>query len=511
MNVAFRVDASALIGSGHFMRCLTLADRFRQRGVDTRFVCRWIPDHFKHMLAAKGHALAELLSLPGDRLPDSNGGGEYSGWLGVTQDRDAEETMAALAGQVWDWLVVDHYALDKNWESRLRACASGVLVIDDLANRDHDCDLLLDQNRAEADSPQYRSRVPDGCRLLLGPRYALLREDFQQHHRNVSPRQREVHRVFVFFGAVDANGYTLHAIHALANIGDSLAVDVVVGAQNPHLDEIRRLCARYSYDCHIQTDQMAALMASADLAIGAGGGNLWERCALGLPALVICTADNQRAQVETAARDGLICLTEAGGDVPGMLESHLKTLIGNRQLRMSISERCIERVDARGASRVVSAMSYRWVKLRKATPGDCEKIFHWRNHPDVRKHSRNAAPMTLEAHGDWYAAVLRDHNRILLIGSCDGEDLGVVRFDLNDAHEAEVSIYLCPARLNSRMGEPLLISAESWLRQNLPDVSRLRAVVLAANAPSQGLFLKAGYRMESTAFIKQLDRVRTSP
>lgn len=510
MNIAFRVDVSTLTGSGHFMRCLTLADRFRLRGDTTRFVCRSIPEHFARMLVAGGHELAELPAASNPVIASDPDGG-YAGWLGVTQEQDADDTVAALAGRSWDWLVVDHYAIDRRWETCLRKSASGILVIDDLADRDHDCDWLLDQNRIDGGNA-YRNRVPAACGVLLGPRYALLREEFARQHQNALPRQGEVRRVFVCFGGVDASGYTLHAIQALAGMGAAdLAVDVVTGAQNPHLEDIRVLCARYGYACHIQTDRMAGLMAAADLAIGAGGVNLWERCAAGLPALVVITAENQREQVDVAARLGVIYVPDQSADLAGMLASHLYALIRNRRLRHALSVQGIQTVDGRGAARVVAALSFRAVTFRRAAPQDCETLFAWRNHPDIRKYSHDPAPISPDVHRDWYAAVMRDTSRILLIGSCDGDDLGVVRFDLNAAHEAEISIYLTPARLQSQMGEPLLIGAERWLLENLPGVSRIRATVQAANAASNALFRRAGYHPESTTFFKDLDRISTRP
>ena len=173
MNIAFRVDASTQIGTGHFMRCLTLADALKQHGAKIRFASRHMPEYLRDMLVVKGHEFMLLDSSPSDAISD---GLSHANWLGTSQHADAQDTVQALSGQTWDWLIVDHYALDARWESALRQTAKNIFVIDDIADRQHDCDVLLDQNLyADMDS-RYTGKVPAHCQLLLGPRYALLRD-----------------------------------------------------------------------------------------------------------------------------------------------------------------------------------------------------------------------------------------------------------------------------------------------------------------------------------------------
>lgn len=290
MKVAFRVDASSQIGTGHLMRCLTLADALKQRGALTRFVSRHMPEHFRTMLVSKGHEFTLLQSSPDGENTDRL---VHSHWLGTGQLADAQETIQVLSDMAWDWLVVDHYALDERWETALRKAARNILVIDDLADRTHDCDVLLDQNlHADMDS-RYGSNVPKHCQSLLGPRYALLRDEFRQLHEKTIPRNGTVKRVLVFFGGIDADNYTGQSIEALGNIEDQLQVDVVIGTEHPYRMQIDAECVRLGFTFHVQTSRMAELMAVADLSIGAGGTASWERCCLGLPALVVSLADNQ--------------------------------------------------------------------------------------------------------------------------------------------------------------------------------------------------------------------------
>jgi UDP-2,4-diacetamido-2,4,6-trideoxy-beta-L-altropyranose hydrolase len=292
MNIVVRVDASQQIGTGHFMRCLTLADILSQRGAQIRFVSRHLPDYLQNMLRDKSYEFRILESTEKDKIDNL----AHSHWLGTTQRSDAEEMLQLLSDQTWEWLVVDNYALDARWESVMRKAVKNILVIDDIADRQHDCDLLLDQNFYTDMASRYAGKVPEHCRLLLGPRYALLRDEFRQLHQKVKPRSGPVKRIFVFFGGVDINNYTGRAIDALVRLDmNGLHVDVVIGSQHPYRGQIQAACAEHKFTCYVQTNRMAELMAAADLAIGAGGSATWERCCLGLPTLTVSIADNQIA------------------------------------------------------------------------------------------------------------------------------------------------------------------------------------------------------------------------
>jgi len=290
MKIGIRTDASCQIGTGHFMRCLTLADALKQRGAQIHFLSRCLPEHLRSMLEAKGHQFTLLNNPHCDQALDELA---HAHWLGVRQDQDAEDSIRALSGEALDWLIVDHYALDFRWESMLRQTVKRILVIDDLADRRHDCDLLLDQNIYADMTARYIGMVPTHAHLLLGPHYALLREEFRHLHEQIKPRSGPVKRVLVFLGGVDAANYTGRAIEALAEINAGLHVDVVIGKQHPCCEKIKTMCIKCGFICHVETDKMADLMAAADLAVGAGGSASWERCCLGLPTLLVAVVDHQ--------------------------------------------------------------------------------------------------------------------------------------------------------------------------------------------------------------------------
>lgn len=303
LKAVIRVDAATMIGTGHLMRCLTLAERLRRRGDDMAFVSRELPGNLIAYVEAQGF---EVLHLPPHEADVSLTG--YAAWLTVPQATDAEETLAALRGRRVDLLVVDSYALDAAWERVLRPHVGRIFVIDDLANRVHDCDILLDQNFYRDGAHRYDGLVPAGCNCLLGPQHALLRKEFFAARRELRERDGRLRRVFVFYGGSDLTRETEKAVRALLAVPElHLTADIVVGSSNAHIAEVRALCAGHeNLRLHVQAQNMAELMAAADLALGAGGTTTWERCCLGLPALVTTIAENQYDIADDCAAAGLI-------------------------------------------------------------------------------------------------------------------------------------------------------------------------------------------------------------
>jgi UDP-2,4-diacetamido-2,4,6-trideoxy-beta-L-altropyranose hydrolase len=288
-SVVFRVDSSLLIGGGHLMRCLTLAEMLKKEAAIT-FVCRDLPGNIAHLAENKGFGL-KLLPFRGDgqSLPG------YEKWLTVPEDVDAAETQSALREKA-DCLIVDHYALGLGWERKLRPYAKKIAVVDDLADKPHECDILTNQSFEPGLEQNYFGLTNAGCRKFLGREYALLREEFYLARENIRRRTGELLNVLVFFGGGDygnETGKALEAIEGMEGVPGFVA-DVVVGGGNAKKDEIERRCSRLAWaKFHCQIDHMAALANQADLAIGAGGLSAVERCFLGLPSLIVSVAENQ--------------------------------------------------------------------------------------------------------------------------------------------------------------------------------------------------------------------------
>jgi UDP-2,4-diacetamido-2,4,6-trideoxy-beta-L-altropyranose hydrolase len=308
MQVLFRVDASLLIGSGHLMRCVTLARAMRERGWLVTFCCREHPGQQIHLIENQGFACLGLpLLADATKTPSSSTVKEGDRqWLGASEAEDAAAVIDALqqAALQPDLLVIDHYGLGRLFETTLRHYCRHILVIDDLANRQHDCDFLLDQNLLPDAAERYQGLLPNTCQQFIGPAYALLRPEFTQTATSEAAQpiaqskdfSATPHQLLVFFGGSDIDNLTALAITALQQLQNlAWLADIVIGSANPHQSLLQQLCeGDHRLTLHVQTPGMAMLMAKAQLMIGGGGATHWERCAMELPALVVSLALNQQ-------------------------------------------------------------------------------------------------------------------------------------------------------------------------------------------------------------------------
>lgn len=349
MKVVFRVDSATHIGSGHLIRCLTLAEALRDQDVQVSFVCRELSGNLISLLRKKEMA---VLVLPVPTINPVKPINDSTALLGGTQAEDAALTIVALEGEKPDWLVIDHYGLDVVWEKMLRSYCGRMMVIDDLANRYHDCDVLLDQNYSVERTQRYKALVPTSCNVLLGPTYALLRKDFQILRQQQAGRSNALKQLLVFFTAGNDQGETLKAMQGIALFGKAEQVDVVIGNANPDMLAIKALCMTRNWSYHCQVDYMPTLIAKADLVIGAGGSSNWERCALGTPALVVILAENQAAI--TQALDSAGVVINLGWNSKMQATDYATALNSITPERLaSLSEQASRLVDAKGAQRVI--------------------------------------------------------------------------------------------------------------------------------------------------------------
>lgn len=478
------------------MRCFTLAEGLREQGAKVCFVSRSLPNHLVDLITKRN---MEFVALPERDLQPPQNDLAHSSWLGINQTQDALDTLHALGDQRFDWLVVDHYALDAHWETALRSTATQILAIDDLANRPHDCDVLLDQNYYHDMQSRYKGRLPESCRLLLGPNHALLRREFLDLRNQPRPRTGEVHRILVFFGGIDASNFTGAAIEALSHLED-IVVDVVIGTLHPNRRKIEEACAVLGYTCHVQTPRMAELMAAADLAICAGGSATWERCCLGLPSFSLCAAENQRQQLTHAASIGLVYAPLITGNISESIRRHTVGLIENPSLLKSLSMNSLEALDGLGVQRCMAEMNRSislkpkmGVEVRPATNEDAAEVWPWRNDETTRRHSFDQSLVSLEKHLTWWENSLTNTSRMLLIGEQNSQRFGVLRFDFRSTQEALMSIYLNPAMCGRGMGKALILAGLHWLRNHRPGVRTVKAEIRAENGVSFKAFRAAGF------------------
>ena len=487
------------------MRCLTLADELRKTGATVIFITFNLQEDWAALISGRGFLLGHLPSKERDKIC-----AEPTDLSSPVWRLDALNTQKILEGFGRpDWLIVDHYALDAKWESVLRPHVGKIMVIDDLADREHDCDLLLDSNFYEDSERRYEALVPPSCARLLGPKYALLRPEFRRLREVSSIQSKQGFRILISFGGSDPTGETLKVLTAIAASGlKGTQFDVVVGSWNRERSAIEQLCAQIPGANYLfNVDDMASLMANAALYVGAGGTTTWERCCMKLPGIVIAVAANQiSCSIALAERGAQVYLGESA-EVSGqdVLEA-INFLRRNACLLNATSHSCAEIVDGRGVLRVMHHMSHGNVTLRHATPADSKTMFDWRNSAEVRRNSFNPEPIQWQDHANWYAAALLDPGKVILIGMLNATAVGVLRYDLRDS-KCIVSIYLSPESMGKGIGAHLLSAGTEWMAKHFSHITEFEAGILPKNVASIRVFERAGFDLDKLIFKRSQNNV----
>ena len=512
-RILIRCDASLMIGSGHVIRCRTLARELQRRGAEVCFLCRRQPGDLIGLLEQEFQVLA-LPKQPLVACEGLEGSDLYGAWLGCTQEQDAAQCLEVLAVAGINgisWIVADHYGLDARWESQLLTgllgsdAAPKLLVIDDLADRPHQADLLLDQNFfGEATHQRYQDLMPPQCRQLLGPHYALLGPEYAQLHPLVPPRT-ELRRVLVFFGGVDPDNLTGRALKALMDpaLAD-LAVDVVLGLQSPHRQTVVEMAARRpDTTVHGPLPSLAGLIARADLAIGAGGATTWERACLGLPSLVVAIAANQLAFVEALDQTGYLQLL---GDGASVTPEQIRSALLARITEPKPEKAAPALTDGWGALRLSMAMLglQGAISLRPAIAADEALLLHWANDPQVRANSFSPESIAPKDHHHWFQKGLKDPNRLLLIAmTADGCPIGQIRFDRQlasaqaEVSQASVDLSLDRCARGHGLAAALVRLGLQAMEQHWGPAVEAVAEVLTSNTASNACFARAGFTSDA--------------
>lgn len=428
MKVVFRVDASDSIASGHVARCLTLAAALRRRGAECIFISREVSGHLFSAVVGAGFE-QRVLPGQGELLAPHQAG------VVVRQALidDALDTINALDGERPRWLVIDHYAIDDEWERLLQPHVDEILVIDDLADRAHHCDVLLDQNFSSVGEERYVGLVREDTRLFCGPRYALLQPEFARYRATLARQRSSPLRALVSFGGSDRDnvtGLTLEALLA-PHLAD-VAVDVAIGLNNPHRERLEQLIdGRPGAHAHIAPESLAPLMAKADFAIGAGGGTTWERFCLDLPSVVVALASNQVQACESLHAAGRIDYVGFWSDLtPAVMADAITRIVSRLSAGEAYSPEPL--VDGMGADRVAEVMApsaTTSLVMRPATHRDIDSYFWWVNDPEVRRQSITTTPVSWPEHQRWFAARLASADTVMFVLESNGLPIGQVRFD----------------------------------------------------------------------------------
>jgi UDP-2,4-diacetamido-2,4,6-trideoxy-beta-L-altropyranose hydrolase len=486
-RVIIRTDSSQQMGTGHLMRCLTLAEGLAKRSIKVDFICRDLPSNCSF--------LAEQKNFIVHKLKDD-----------FTTDAKLTINICEQISQPIDWLIVDSYALDERWEKELRPYVKKIMVIDDLANRRHDCDLLLDQNFYENMEIRYDNLVPITCKKLLGPKYVLLRDEFVKQRAKLRVHNGQVNRILIFFGGSDPNNLTEVAIKAVKLLNrEDIVTDVIVGIANSKKAYLEEYCDKLpNFNFHCQIGNVAEVMIEADLAIGAGGTATWERSCLGLPAIIIPVADNQIAITQNMAANGYVLAAENDEIITAsVLHQLLVSLILCPGLMRFMAKRNASLIDGMGMNRVVQSMFPHNIKVRRATDADCANVFKWRNAPENRRYSFSDKLIDFDTHLKWFDSVINNDHEIMLIGEVSNNAIGVLRYRIEDDC-AEISMYLVPDNYGYGYGASLLKVGNDWLHKYSPNIKHVVASVIPDNERSKITFIKAGFHLDKIFFKKEL-------
>lgn len=504
MRVAFRVDASQTIGTGHVRRCLSLAQALRDQGADIAFVCREMGFRLAILDAWDVRMLAAA-----DQWTPTPHDPPHACWAGVSAERDAADTLTALADWNPDWVVIDSYAFDRRWHDAVRAeTGCRIAVIDDLGDRALAADLLVDQNL----SIDHRAKhaISSGLygRLLAGPSVALLAPAY----RNLLPRApaTTVGSIGIFMGGGDAGGHSIVALESCRQAGFQGPVEIVTARASPHLDALAEAAYRDGRaSLTFDLPDLAEFFIRHDLQIGAGGSAAWERCRAGAPSVALATADNQMVVVDGLNNAG--AAIALGRDWPYQLGAALDRLLGDAALRTRLSGAAARLVDGRGCDRVALAMTKAQLAVRPAAADDARVIFYWRNDDATRAISYDSSEIRLEDHLAWFERTIdRPASHRIFIGHVGATDVGVLRLDHVEGPDWDVSIFLDPGLTGLGLGKRLLRAAERQMRIAIDGDLRFCASTRPDNAASQAMFKSCGYRGEIN-FVKEIDRGVAGP
>jgi len=468
------------LGGGHVMRCVTLAAVLHHQ--------EWV---------IKLASTPETMRVVEGLLP------EWLGHLHIHGEDEADpQALKNTRSDGCQVLIVDHYGLDAGYEKELKGWAEKIVVIDDLANRPHDCDVLIDQTPFR--TPHiYKSLVPSRCTALCGADYALLRPQFAQL-RFSTVRVPEDHfpprRIAVFMGMGDQNCLSAKALEGIAESGLNAEVKVFLGAHSPARAPVEDFARNHSnVDVRINDQNISNHLAWADLAIGTAGTAAWERCCLALPTITMTITDphndNQRETAKVLGEKGAALILGEGIKVQvSDIASSIRKFISNRDEYEAMSAAAAGICDGLGASRTAMYLAPYLCRdgaaltLRRLVLEDSDAVYRWQTTPDVRKYFRDPNPPSPERHSGWMAERVASMSAVTEIILRNGQAAGMIRLDPLAEGGFEVSILVSPDFQGGGVGTGALMLA----RQLIP-FADFKAYVDPRNAASLTAFSRAGY------------------
>jgi UDP-2,4-diacetamido-2,4,6-trideoxy-beta-L-altropyranose hydrolase len=482
-HLIIRTDAGAVIGTGHAMRCLALAQAHFDRGGRVTFLMAQGAPSIEGRLKDEGAEVFTVASPPGS-------------------EKDAEELARLAADCDAPWVILDGFHFDTGYQKILEQNGLSILLIDDCGRPGMvRADLLLNQNIA-AREDLYPLRKPE-ARLLLGTGYILLRREFLRWREWKRAFPDVARKILVTFGGSDPVNATCKVLEALSRLPvEGLEVCVVIGPQNMYAESIRNAAADFPICIKVVSESrdMASLMAWADFAVSSGGSTCWELAFMGVPSLIASIAENQDETVAILHAAGKAEAFSLRNGTTGDLADRILNIIRSREHRMDLSRQIQEGLDGGGAMKVLTAMGDATLFLRPAEFADMRLVWKWRNEPYARSVSFHRDPIPLGDHRDWFSERLRDPESRIFIGTTkDGIPAGVIRFSLQ-REDAEVSVVLDPLYRGKGLGRNLIRAGVQRLFRTA-GVMRIHSYIKTENEISIRAFLSAGFRAAGTVII----------
>jgi UDP-2,4-diacetamido-2,4,6-trideoxy-beta-L-altropyranose hydrolase len=502
MKIMFRVDAYRKMGIGHLMRCLTLANELRKNDSDITFVISYSNEYLISLIQSYGFQI-ESFELSNAEATISNSLEiDYDFWNKILWKEDSEKTLKIARKIKPKLIVVDHYGLDAKWHHELRSATKKIMVIDDLANRNLDCDLMLNQTFGISNLA-YKDLVSAECKLLVGAKYALIRRDFAQlRHAATIKRQKksEVSRILISLGGSSHIDLICQILKNLADIKWPFKpiVDIVLTNNEQNIDSLREVIKKTDLKINLMNDvdNMAKLMLEADFAIGASGSTTWERCCLGLPSVVFGLAENQMDILKNL--DSFGAIISMGKDTEfdnSFFCKKVMKIISRSSYSESLISKSFSICDGLGARRVYLALNPfkakdgNHIHLREALLDDSEMLLKWQHIKEVRQYARNPSTPSLNEHESWMHKKIKESTSYFWIIMHNDEPSGVIRLDNIEGFQYEVSIFVIPQKFGLGIAKSSIYSIQYLFE----GVANFSATILPENKASIKLFMSTGF------------------
>ena len=507
MKAVFRVDASLKIGSGHVMRCLALANTLKNNHFIVEFICRKHDGNLINRICEEGFKVHEL-QLGIENNTDRKL--EHSSWLGASQKQDAEHCIKALHNESVDWIIVDSYALDEDWHGSLKPYCSRLMVIDDLANRNYQCDILLDQTFGR-DKTDYMNRVPSNCQRLVSSKYALLRPEFADlRHESLARRKHhELNHLLINIGGIDVTNITEIILDHLkiSDLEKELNITIIMGENAPHIQSVRNKAAELKQQTKVLVGvkNMAQIMASADIAIGASGSTTWERSCLGLPSIQLVISTNQEYLAQILHNNKIIKLIQDVKEISYLLQSAQDWMKG-------VGTLCAEICAGLGTSRAFNKMTNKIILLKdfdeielcnytNLDQNDASLALQMRNHEEIRSWMYNQKHIPLPEHLSFIDKLATQTKTRYFLVKQKGHVIGSINFSkIQYGNSVDFGIYVNPLSQSKGLGKVLEAAGCEYAFKDL-GVEKINLEVLESNKKAIDFYTRCGYEFVNKTII----------